>query len=231
MSATAILGDCLEKMAGLPDKSIDLFICDLPYGCLNPDRKYGDTEKKKYKTGVIMGHAWDVKLDLSLFWKQVERLIKTPHTPVLMFCSTKFGNDLINSNPKWFRYDLVWAKGRMSSFLDVERNPSKSHEMIYVFSKKGAYYRRIDETDGDKTKCALSVISYKTPTKRSHICQKPEELLEWLMRRYCPDGGTILDPTAGSFSAIRVGKRLGYKCIGIEKDPDFFWKAVKSTLQ
>jgi site-specific DNA-methyltransferase (adenine-specific) len=93
---------------------------------------------------VIGGCAWDIKIDLVEFWKQVKRLAKDDHSPVLMFCNTKFGNELINSNPKWFRHDLVWDKGRGVSFLSANKMPMKSHEMVYVFSKKGVYYNRID---------------------------------------------------------------------------------------
>jgi site-specific DNA-methyltransferase (adenine-specific) len=70
--------------------------------------------------------------------------MKDDHTPVLMFCSTKFGNDLINSNPDWFRYDLVWDKMCGTSFLMANRMPMRSHEMVYVFAKKGARYYRKD---------------------------------------------------------------------------------------
>lgn len=151
-----INGDCLEVMKTLPSKSIDLFICDLPYGCLTGG---GGQEKTRRRfqngkdtggltEGVIAGCAWDVKLDLNAFWIQVKRLCKDDHTPVLMFCNTKFGFDLYNSNPDWFRYDLVWNKMRGVSFLSANKMPMKSHEMVYVFAKKGASYYRKD-IEGD----------------------------------------------------------------------------------
>ena len=126
MSATLILGECLEKMENLPAKSIDLFLCDLPYGCLI---KGGGNQ------GTAAGCPWDKKLDLEKFWKQVKRLARNPHTPVLMFCTVKFGNELINSNPSWFRYELVWNKERGTNFLQANVMPMRSHEMVYVFSK------------------------------------------------------------------------------------------------
>ena len=147
--------DCLEKMKDFPDKSIDLFICDLPYGCLTggggkektrrrfKDGKDTGTEIKQTE-GVIAGCSWDIKIDLVAFWKEVKRLCKTEHTPVLMFCNTRFGIDLINSNPDWFRYDLVWEKTNAVGFLSANKQPLRSHELIYVFSKKGANYNRID---------------------------------------------------------------------------------------
>jgi site-specific DNA-methyltransferase (adenine-specific) len=185
-------GDCLEVMKTLPDKSIDLFLCDLPYGCLTnkrgPERGKGTNDDNIVTN---MGCSWDIKIDLTQFWVQVKRLMKDDHTPILMFCSTKFGVDLINSNPDWFRYDLVWSKSNGVGFLSANKMPMRSHEMLYVFSKKGARYTRVDvEGDfpkwlvgkngvrsgnhadaglpktnisgGDGTRCVLSVINCKT---------------------------------------------------------------------
>jgi len=245
-------GDCLEVMKTLPNKSIDCFVCDLPYGCLsNKTLEF----KHECPTSVkrINGCAWDVKINLDLFWTEVKRLAKNDHTPVLMFCTTKFGAELIASNPDWFRYDLVWNKEKGVGFLSANKQPLRSHEMIYVFSKKGAYYKRINiEGDFPNTKrgkgtkptnvynvmptfssttstterCPKSVI--EIPCKRgkgNHPTQKPEELYEWLLKRYCPEGGTILDPTAGSFAACFTANKLGLKSIGIEMNEEFYEKA------
>jgi site-specific DNA-methyltransferase (adenine-specific) len=241
-------------MKTLSDKSVDCFICDLPYGQLNKNRQMTDG----IKGGCFAeknGCDWDIKIDLKVFWEQIERLAKSDNTPVIHFCNTKFGIDLINSKPDWFRYDLVWNKGRGVSFLLANKMPMKSHEMIYVFSKTGAYYNRIDETiEGKKgyykecgrisrqygvtlinirkkedgTRCPLSVINIGSKTVRNgHPTEKPRELYEWLLRRYCPEGGTVLDPTAGSFNSIEVARDLGLKGIGIEMDETFFYKAVE----
>lgn len=273
-------GDCLDVMKSLPDRSVDCFVCDLPYGCLtNQKNKDGSDGKSKggkhfaagkdkrkrfidgVDTGTIItsdvigGCDWDVKIDLNLFWEQVKRLSRNDHTPVLMFCNTKFGAELIASNPKWFRYDLVWNKMRGVSFLSANKMPMRSHELIYVFSKKGAYYKRIDIegdfkksvaknprrtiqgqtlpnklTDNTGRRCVLSVIEsdgYATREKGQHPTAKPEELYKWLLERYCPEDGTMLDPTSGSFNSCWVAKTMGLKAIGIEKDPVFFWKGVK----
>ena len=254
-------GDCLEVMKSLPNKSIDCFVCDLPYGCLTGGGGQEKSKRKKTGEGVIAGCLWDVKIDLETFWFEVKRLCKDDHTPVLMFCNTKFGAELITSNPKWFRYDLVWNKLQGVSFLSANSRPMTSHEMIYVFSKKGANYKRIDITGNfrewkqfgkvgasgvydlvrsnpvirpvgtitstaDK-RCVLSVIEIANKKgKGQHPTAKPVELYEWLLKRYCPEGGTMLDPTAGSFNSVFVAKELGLKGIGIEMNPDFFWKAV-----
>lgn len=260
---TFYLGDCLEIMKDLSDNSIDCFICDLPYGQLNGGGISTMSEEKRREkyhnnTGkTIHGCSWDVKIDLQQFWTQVKRLAKDEHTPVLMFCNTKFGFDLYNSNPSWFRYDLVWDKGYGVSFLLANKMPMKSHEMIYVFSKSGAFYKRIDvKTDKgsyvkwgggaghvvqynvEKTtcfdelgkegmRCPLSVIPLSVKSRGGHPTEKPEELYEWLLSRYVPDNGTVLDPTAGSFNSCFVADRLGYTAIGIEKDEKFFDKAAK----
>ena len=151
MKLKLIHGDCLEEMKKLPDRSVDLFLCDLPYGCLTQQKgatPFGRNTKGPSNSGC----AWDIKIDLEAFWVQVERLMKDDHTPIIHFCSTKFGNDLINSKPKWFRYDLVWNKGNGVGFLSANKMPMRSHELIYVFSKKGARYNRIDiEGDFEKS--------------------------------------------------------------------------------
>jgi site-specific DNA-methyltransferase (adenine-specific) len=248
-------------MRRLPSKSIDCFVCDLPFGQLATG-KGGKLNDEKYGKGRMKAATekcdWDVKLDLNEFWKQVKRLCKTDNTPVLMFCNTKFGFELYGSNPDWFRYDLVWNKERGVSFLLANRLPMKSHEMIYVFSKKGAFYKRVDihgdfkpfkapkeakfctrvvtndpktykltpkSSDGT-TRCPLSVITIPKPNTLGHPTEKPLELYEWLLKRYCPEGGTVLDPTAGSFNACIAAKRLGLKAIGIEKDIGFFNAAI-----
>ena len=264
MTARLINGDCLEELKKLPARSVDCFICDLPYGQLATGGIKTNPEiKKKYKRSekdFVGGCPWDVKLDLTALWTEIKRLCKDDHTPVLMFCNTKFGYELIKSNEEWFRYDLVWNKERGVSFLMANKMPMKSHEMIYVFSKKGAYYKRVDiKTDkkewdvvrkpnerpqsrqygvnGDLAKsnggkdgmrCPLSVLNFKSNNASGkHPTEKPVELYKWLLERYCPENGTVLDPTAGSFNSIIAAKELGLNGIGIEKDIGFYDKANK----
>ena len=260
MSFCAIHGDCLQVMKDLSANSIDLFLCDLPYGCLsngNPKRKRFINGKD---TGTILegqtigGCSWDIPIDLEKFWIQVKRLARNDHTPVIHFCNTRFGHELITSNPKWFRYDLVWQKTNAVGFLSANNMPLRGHENIYVFSKAGAYYERIDISGnfpagggGRSTanylpisgmpnlgtteagrRCVTSIVTVANKKRKGgHPTQKPEELYEWLIRRYCPEGGTVLDPTAGSFTCCRVAARLGRKAIGIEKDEGFFKKFSK----
>jgi site-specific DNA-methyltransferase (adenine-specific) len=259
MTLQLLHGDCLELMKTLPDKSIDLFLCDLPYGCLSVKR--GGKREGPLKnpddpnSNIVVVNkpcAWDIPIDLDAFWIQVKRLCKNDHTPVLMFCSTKFGFDLIKSNPDWFRYDLVWSKPNAVGFLSANKMPMRSHEMIYVFSKKGANYERID-IEGDYPaggggrscanflpiaqipntgttrvgwRCVKSVIDISNKKgKGNHPTQKPNDLYEWLITRYSKEGDSILYPTAGSFASCFTAQRLGRNAIGMEMDEKFYEKA------
>jgi site-specific DNA-methyltransferase (adenine-specific) len=266
MNPLLLQGDCLELMKTLPDKSVDCFLTDLPYGQLSTAAR-SEESKIKYNRGRGVGSGegcpWDIAIDLTKFWEQVERLMKTDETPILMFCNTRFGITLINSKPSWFRYDLVWNKMCGVSFLQASKAPMKAHEMVYVFAKRRARYTRIDEvcdkpaystssmkkrgfrhygftnnvdwdppagTAGEGKRCSLSVIHCPN-AKGPHVphpTTKPLPLLVWLLRRYCPPGGTVLDPTAGSFNSVRAAVSLGMRGIGIEMDPVFFKKAHDS---
>jgi site-specific DNA-methyltransferase (adenine-specific) len=259
-------------MKSMADKSVDLIICDLPFGCLTGG---GGQEKSKrinnanlklnhIKNGVVTGKRantqdgllsgcpWDIKIDLEEFWTQVKRIRKNDHTPCIHFCTTKYGFDLYNSNPKEFRYDLVWSKGRGVSFLTANKMPMRSHEMIYVFSKTGANYNRIDITGdfknsqggGSKSnvygvegykgnnnegkRCALSVIRNTTiASKGNHPTQKPLDLYKFLIERYSNEGDTVLDPTFGSCNSGLACKELKRKYIGCEMNEEFYKKGVE----
>jgi site-specific DNA-methyltransferase (adenine-specific) len=256
-------GDCLEVMKTIPEKSIDLIICDLPYGCLTGG---GGKEKASRGEGnVIGGCSWDIKIDLVAFWEQVKRIRKSDHSPTIHFCTTKFGFELYASNPDEFRYDLVWSKSTAVGFLSANKMPMRSHEMIYIFSKAGAYYERKDIVgdfpagSGGKVKksnvygkpldygenngfnssipgtrtiseagrrCPKTVLDYANKKiKGGHPTTKPEDLYRFLIERYCPVGGTVLDPTFGSGNSVFTAFSLGRTAIGIEKDVAFFKKA------
>ena len=256
--ATLLYGDCLGKMKGMADKTVDLIICDLPFGCLAT--KPSDKWLKQYgreKGGQIGGCDWDVKIDLELFWKEIKRIRKNEHTPCLMFCTTKFGYDLIKSNEKEFRYDLVWSKSNAVGFLSANKKPMSSHEMIYVFSKAGAKYNRIDllgdypkggggrstanflpiagmpntGTTVEGKRCIKSVIEISNKKEKGgHPTAKSIELYKFLIERYSDVGDTVLDPTFGSCNSGIASIELRRRYIGIEKDNGFYWKAVNKII-
>jgi len=263
-------GDCLEIMKSIPDKSVDLIICDLPYGCLT--NQTGESKgfyRESHKgTNLInklakqsgSGCSWDIKIPLEPFWKEIKRIRRSDHSPTIHFCTTKFGYEIIKSNPDEFRYDLVWDKQRGVSFLTANKMPMRSHEMIYVFSKAGAFYERKDiagdfepykavtasakdgqnrtvviasgvmksiGSDGSK-RCVKSIITVKTKSgsrKDNHPTEKPTDLYRFLIERYCPAGGTVLDPTFGSGNSVFTAYQMDRSAIGIEKDKGFYDKA------
>ena len=115
--------DCLEQLPKLEKKSIDLVVVDLPYG---------QTACK-----------WDSVIDLKKMWKELTRLSKDDCT-YAFFCTTKFGNTLINSRPMWFKYDLVWEKNHALGFLSAKKIPLRKHEMIYIFKSKNTNDKNIE---------------------------------------------------------------------------------------
>jgi DNA modification methylase len=183
----------------------------------------------------------------------VKRIRKNEHSPTIHFCTTKFGYDLIKSNEKEFRYDLVWTKTNAVGFLQANKMPMRAHEMMYVFSKAGAYYERIDisgnfpfngggrsdatfipginaleniVSDNTGKRCVKSYIEVANKkTKGGHPTAKPIELYKWLIERFCPPNGTVLDPTFGSCNSGKAARELNRNYIGIEMSKVFFDKA------
>jgi site-specific DNA-methyltransferase (adenine-specific) len=210
-------GDCLEILKTIPDKSVDLILCDLPYGCMTVGEKGIVGKKSK----CYNGQMWDIKINLDDFWEQIKRICKNTMTPVLMFCSLRFYGDLFNSNPKWFQYGLIWKKQRGTNYMDANIKPLNDFEIIAVFSKQRPYF---DRKEG---MCMKSVLEFPIPSKKIHPTEKPSELYRFLIERYCPVGGTVLDPTAGSGNSVFTAYDMNRNAIGIEKDDAFFAKMVK----
>jgi DNA modification methylase len=136
-------GDCLELMPTLGDKSVDMVLVDLPYGSI--------------------GCKWDIVIDLDAMWVQLKRICK-PNANIVFFCTTKFGNKLINSNEKWFRYDLVWEKTKSLGFLQAKVRPLRQHEMVYVFG---------NPSGGKKTYNPQKTTGHKInpPSKGGGVCE------------------------------------------------------------
>ena len=220
--------NCLDAMKDLSDNSIDLLFCDLPYG---------QTACK-----------WDSLIDLELFWLQINRICKIT-CPMFFTCTTKFGVSLINSNPKNFRYDLVYKKTKHTGHLNCKKMPMRKHEMIYVFYRKLPVYNidsHISQFDGYRDiknsnvynkQIKHTILTYSPPLPDTilefqaqvgkHATQKPVELMKWILKYYSKEGDIILDPTMGSGSTGVACSEMNRKFIGIEKDIDIFKVALE----
>lgn len=229
-------GDCLELMKDIPDKSIDMILCDLPYGQTKFD--------------------WDKKLDFVLLWEQYERIIKD-NGAIVLFGKHPFTSELVLSNKELFRYELIWEKTRASNNMQVTKQPSAIHENILVFYKKQPTYNdlkfKVDEKYIDKRKSIndsfyskghyqgvmkrkaddgwrhpQSILPFNSVWKKDmHSTEKPVELLEWLIKSYTNEGDTVLDNCMGSGSTGVACLNTGRNFIGIELKEDFFNNAEK----
>lgn len=223
-------GDCLELMKVIPNGSIDMILCDLPYG---------STRNK-----------WDTIIPFDLLWQQYERVIKE-NGAIVLFCDGLFTANLILSNQKLWRYNLVWSKLRGSDFLNANVKPLKSHEDIAVFYKKKPTYNKqywfstpyklqkngslsdnygyrkqafSESVDGKRN--PLSVLSF--PKERgSHSTQKPVALLEWLIKTYSNENEVVLDNCMGSGSTCIACVKTNRHYIGFEKEQKYFEIACK----
>lgn len=227
-------GDCLELMKDISDKSIDMILCDLPYGVTN---------NKK-----------DVTLSFDKLWEQYERIIKD-NGVICLFGQGTFYIDLVNSNRKLFRYDLVWDKVLTSGFLNAKRMPLRQHEQIAVFYKKlptynpqftkgkplhskGVNYKNKEHTNnnygefkqlddvrkGSTEKYPTSILKFQKvhPSKAMHPTEKSIELLEYLIKTYTNEGDIVLDNCMGSGSTGIACINAKRNFIGIELDEKYF---------
>lgn len=229
-----IQGDCLEVMKGIPEKSIDLILCDLPYG----------TTKCK----------WDIIIPFKDLWEQYERIIKD-NGAIVLFGSQPFTTDLINSNRKLFRYTLVWDKKFAGNFANAKKMPMKTHEDLCVFYKKLPTYNpqmikrekpiktSTGTTNSKSTnfgvngqfkdiersydmKYPISILEFKRKLgqKVLHPTEKPVLLCEYLVRTYTNGNGVVLDNCIGSgttaIATMNVGENRKY--IGIEQDEVYY---------
>ena len=243
MGVELLCGDCLELMRDIPDKSIDMVLCDLPYGILNKSNP-----KAK----------WDSVISFDKLWEQYKRIAKD-NAAIVLFGSGMFTARLMQSNEKMWRYNLVWDKVLKSGFLNANRMPLRQHEDICVFYKrlptynpqmeKCAPHKRnhtrgnmLNQTENNcygEFKNVQTIISdEKYPTsiisipkehsagKFFHPAQKPVALLEYLIRTFTNDGDTVLDNCMGSGSTGVACVNTNRNFIGIEIDSDYFNVAV-----
>ncbi len=217
-------GDCLTVMKDIPDQSIDMILCDLPYGM---------TEFK-----------WDSAIPLDQLWSHYKRIIKI-HGAIVFTASQPFTSALVMSNPKWFRHEWIWEKDNGSNFMHVNRMPFRVHESVLVFSdsapiyhpqmEKGKPYialhpgkfalnfrgkKRIP-TMNDGFRYPRSIIKFNTE-RGLHPTQKPVALFEYLIKTYTQKGETVLDSCAGSGTTAIACLNTNRNYICIEKDEKYF---------
>lgn len=230
-----ILGDCLEQMRNIPDRSIDLILTDPPYG--------------------TTACKWDSIVPLEQMWCQVKRVIK-PSGAIVMTAQTPFDKVLGSSNLEMLRYEWVWEKTSATGHLNAKRAPMKSHENVLVFYEKRPVYNP-QKTSGHKRKVAnkvnradkqsecygkqegitnydsterypRSIITFASDKQHSnlHTTQKPVSLMEYLIRTYTNEGETVLDFTMGSGTTGIGAANTGRNFIGIELDEKIYSDAL-----
>lgn len=224
-------GDCLELMKDVAENSVDLILCDLPYG----------TTRNK----------WDSVLDLELLWEQYNRIIKE-RGAILLFAQTPFDKVLGVSNLKDLRYELIWQKTAPTGFLNAKKMPMKAHENILVFYKKLPTYNpqmtkghprkvsskssrkksverhqgksevlasnynsygesQVDYDSTERYPLSVQVFAKDQQKENYHPTQKPVALLEWLIKTYTNEGDLVLDNCMGSGST-------GVACVNTNRD-------------
>lgn len=224
-------GNCLELMYEIPDASIDMILCDLPYG--------------------VTKNKWDSVIPLDKLWEQYKRIAK-PNAAIVLFADGMFEANLMLSNPKWWRYNLVWDKVLTSGFLNANRMPLRNHEEICVFYQKQPTYNP-QKTIGEKNhskgkpkenanenygeygfvdnsdqlgnlKHPKSILTFPKPhpSVAVHPTQKSLELCQWLIKTYTNPEDVILDNCMGSGTTCLAAKNTGRHYIGFELNKQYF---------
>ena len=226
-------GDCLDIMKDVPDGSVDMVLCDLPYGTTSC--------------------KWDTVIPFGRLWEQYEMVVK-PNGVVVLTASQPFTSALIMSNPKFFKYELIWDKKHGKAPGVAKYRPMPSHEAILCFGKgTNTYnpqwgqgkpyvdkrsnvatrnqddghkfgYNGVFESVSDGRRHPLSVIEVKTYSEKGslHPTQKPVALFEYLIKTYTNEGETVLDNCIGSGTTAIACLNTSRNFIGIEKDENYF---------
>ena len=232
-------GDCLSLLGSCRPASIDMILADLPYG---------QTQ-----------NAWDTPLPFDAMWREFDRVAK-PSAAVVLFAAQPFAAQLVCSNLKNFRYDLIWQKNKPTGFLNAKKAPLRNHEHLLVFyrspptynpqmtngHKPGNYARRTKHSTnygaqtpteyGGSTEryplsvLPMSIINNDSPDKY-HPTQKPVELLAWLVRSYTAPGAIVLDPTMGVGSTALACRQEGRHFVGVELNADYIEIAKRRLAQ
>ena len=223
-------GDCLEKMKEIEIGSVDMILCDPPYG--------------------TTACKWDSIIPLETMWEQLKRIIK-PNGAILLMAQTPFDKVLGASNLQMLKYEWIWEKTAATGHLNAKKMPMKAHENILVFYKKPPTYNaqktqghkpvnsysKKNDSDGEcygKTKSSsgggntdryprsIQVFSSDKQKLKLHPTQKPVALMEYLIKTYTNEGETVLDFTMGSGTTGVAAKNLNRNFIGIELDDKYF---------
>lgn len=227
-SSTLVNGDCLDVMGAIPDGSVDLILCDLPYG--------------------TTACAWDAVIPFEPLWDHYRRVLK-PDGAAVLTASQPFTTALIASNLKDYRYNWVWEKAQGTGFGNAKKMPLKAHEDVCVFYRKLPTYNpqglvpqrkeRAPETKSggeslgknglngkpfvqEFTNWPKSVVKFSRDGGKVHPTQKPVSLMEYLVRTYTNEDGLVLDNTMGSGTTGVACVNANRRFIGIEKDSGYF---------
>ena len=225
-----ICGDCLEVMNRIPAESIELILCDLPYG--------------------LTKNKWDKAIPLEKLWEEYERILKR-NGVVILFGQGRFTHSIVDSNLKSWRYNLIWDKALVSGFLNANKRPLQQHEDIIIFYKlpptynpqktKGNIshsrgknpqhtsptYKIKDHLDRHKElgclKHPTTILKFRRPAPSCslHEAEKPIGLCEYLIKTYTNKEDLVLDNCAGSGSTLIAAKNTKRNFIGIEINPDY----------
>lgn len=227
-------GDCLELMKDIPDNSVDLILCDLPYG--------------------TTACKWDSVIDFNALWSAYKRIAKD-RSAIVLTASQPFTSALVMSNIEMFKYAWVWEKSRPTDFPNANNKPMKKHEDILVFSKgttangsdrkmpyfpqgliesnrkvkrtsrggfQGERPNQVDEYVSKHTNFPNTILKVPSEGKTVHPTQKPVALMEYLIRTYTSEGATVLDNCMGSGTTGVACVNTGRNFIGIEKEREYF---------
>jgi DNA modification methylase len=224
-----IQADCLEVMPLIPENSIDVVFCDLPYG--------------------VTQNNWDSIIPLDKLWEQYWRILKS-NGVILLMSQGIFTARLILSQEHYFKYKITWVKSKATNFLNAKKQPLRKHEDICVFYKnQPAYYPQMQEGEAyDKgirknqltgsygdfkpshiksngERYPTDVVYFKTAETEGpvwHSTQKPVTLARYFIRTYSKEGDTVLDNAFGSGSIPLAAMLENRNCIGIEKNENIF---------
>ncbi len=233
-----ICGDCLDVMPTMPDKSIDMILCDLPYG--------------------TTACKWDTVIPFEPLWEQYERIIKD-NGAIVLFGMQPFTSALIMSNPAIFKYQWVWQKDAGTGFGNANKQPLRDHEDIAVFYYKqptynpqfsyGTPYKQKScganhrssvyaggglnpiETENNGTRFPKTVLKFARDKNKCHPTQKPVALCEYLIKTYTNKGEIVLDNCIGGGTTAIAALNAGRFFIGIEKEEKYVEIARKRIAE